>query len=55
MFKQLKTLKESLIDNCQGETQKSRTTVIFWMSSFNHKKIDYYWDSNYEVRTPSSK
>ena len=50
LIKQLKKLKESLRENRVGKIEKDRKRVIFWMSSFGHTEIRYFWDSNYEVR-----
>ena len=49
------TLKEILIENCGGEIEKERKIVIFLISSFGHTEIEYFGDSNDEVRPLLSK
>ena len=49
-LKHVKTPKESPKENCRGDIQKDIQKVVFQMSSFEHTDIEYFWDSNYEVR-----
>ena len=55
LIKQLKTLKESLIESRVGKIEKFRKRAIFRMSSFGQTEIEYFWYSNNEVRPLSSK
>ena len=50
VFKRSKTLKENSKENCGGGIKKIQKNP-----SFGHRDIDYFWDSNDEVRSLSPK